>query len=340
MILNCDHCDRRVNSKTPEYACPWCGLQNPFNEPQDNIKKRVAPTPKDTRVAKNEERSLSNQCSVKKPSPTPEPRKKPYRGQTIKTNKSLNLPKTGPPQPEPVTCENCGKLVIGISLNGKFGKIRCPKCLKTFMDQSQEIAQHKEMEQLKPSKPEETHKTSALQSTSFSQCRSCHQSMKADTKSSVCPSCKKLLLRSQPTRQDNETAKKIKSNTGRELNSPVTNTPQPVAGVVRCSYCSQRINIQSKPDKYRCPNCGKLLVYVNNNLTAHDIGVKSKPENPSDIQLNSKLKKNVIQNKQPNSLPIYFLPLIGAFLYFMVASTLGIFDFFGISDLSGMQKSL
>jgi predicted RNA-binding Zn-ribbon protein involved in translation (DUF1610 family) len=115
---------------------------------------------------------------------------------------------------------------------------------------------------------------------------------------------------------------------------------KPEEKVVTCSGCSTKTRIKAEVGKYRCPNCGKLLVYVKNNLTAHHVGVKSKPENPSDIQLNSKPKKNVIQNKQPNSLPIYFLPLIGAFLYFMVASTLGIFDFFGISDLSGMQKSL
>ena len=144
-----------------------------------------------------------------------------------------------------------------------------------------------------------------------------------------------------------------------------------------CSKCTSKVRIQKETGKYRCPNCKSLLVYITDDCTMHYVAAselisvspetEATPKNkayqrPPIITPDNKRKPpktdkrhEVSEKKHPSAqakyekpnevihkhpLPIYVLFLAAAFPYFLIVSQLGIFDFFGIRNLSGMQKLL
>ncbi|MDC0491073.1 hypothetical protein OAN81_07515 [Paracoccaceae bacterium] len=114
----------------------------------------------------------------------------------------------------------------------------------------------------------------------------------------------------------------------------------------RCLNCGQMLNTSSS--KEICPACNTKV-----NLDSDFRPSEDKPRTKTNFKT-EKTQKISVKNQpsaqtkyeQPSEvfhkhpLPIYVLFLAAAFPYFLIVSQLGIFDFFGIRNLSGMQKLL
>ena len=81
-----------------------------------------------------------------------------------------------------------------------------------------------------------------------------------------------------------------------------------------------------------------MKVVADQNLPTRKPINKTKKLNKAQVV--SKPSNNDTQSDQPQSLPIYILPMIAAFPYYMIVIALGVFDFFGINSLSSIQRFL